>query len=328
MLTRPDVIARDPPTQYLDGRRRHHRDQHVQRHRRSRRPTTALEPLVYELNVEARAARARRRPTSGPRKTPDQPRFVAGAIGPTNRTLSISPDVNNPAFRAVTFDELRDALHRAGARPDRRRRRPAAARDDLRHAEREGRASSRSRRSSTRRGVAPAGDDLGHDHRPQRPHAVGPDDRRVLDVDRARAAVQRRHQLRARRRARCGRTSRSWRASPTATSAAIRTPACRTRSASTTSTPDETGALLREFAASGFVNIVGGCCGTTPDHIAAIADARRRRCRRARSRRRERESTRFTQFAGLEPLTIRPETQLPDDRRADQRHRLARSSPG
>src|SRR5262249_17839364 len=42
-------------------------------------------------------------------RTPDRPRFVAGSMGPTNRTLSISPDVNNPAFRAITFDELRAA---------------------------------------------------------------------------------------------------------------------------------------------------------------------------------------------------------------------------
>src|SRR4029077_2174941 len=42
-------------------------------------------------------------------RTPDKPRFVAGAIGPTNRTLSISPEVNNPALRTITFDALRDA---------------------------------------------------------------------------------------------------------------------------------------------------------------------------------------------------------------------------
>ena len=42
-------------------------------------------------------------------KTPDRPRFVAGALGPTNRTASISPDVNNPGFRDVTFDELVEA---------------------------------------------------------------------------------------------------------------------------------------------------------------------------------------------------------------------------
>ena len=67
-----------------------------------------LEPLVYELNLAAsRLARAAADEWTA--KTPDRPRFVAGAIGPTNRTLSISPDVNNPAFRAITFDALRDA---------------------------------------------------------------------------------------------------------------------------------------------------------------------------------------------------------------------------
>ena len=67
-----------------------------------------LEALAYELNVEG-ARIAREAADAWTAKTPDKPRFVAGAIGPTNRTLSISPDVNNPAFRALTFDELRDA---------------------------------------------------------------------------------------------------------------------------------------------------------------------------------------------------------------------------
>ena len=43
------------------------------------------------------------------KKTPDKPRFVAGAVGPTNRTASISPDVNDPGYRNVNFDELRRA---------------------------------------------------------------------------------------------------------------------------------------------------------------------------------------------------------------------------
>ena len=67
-----------------------------------------LEALAYELNVEG-ARLAREAAAAWTAKTPDKPRFVAGAIGPTNRTLSISPDVNNPAFRALTFDELREA---------------------------------------------------------------------------------------------------------------------------------------------------------------------------------------------------------------------------
>lgn len=57
-----------------------------------------LEPLAYELNVTA--ARLAREACDGFRETtPDWPRFVAGALGPTNRTASISPDVNNPGYR-------------------------------------------------------------------------------------------------------------------------------------------------------------------------------------------------------------------------------------
>jgi len=44
-----------------------------------------------------------------PKQTPRKPRFVAGSLGPTNRTASMSPDVNNPGFRAVSFDELVEA---------------------------------------------------------------------------------------------------------------------------------------------------------------------------------------------------------------------------
>ncbi|HXZ44897.1 MAG TPA: homocysteine S-methyltransferase family protein, partial [archaeon] len=64
-----------------------------------------LEPHVYDLNV-AGARVARRAVEAAMQKDPDRPRFVAGAIGPTNRTASMSPDVNNPAFRAVSYDQL------------------------------------------------------------------------------------------------------------------------------------------------------------------------------------------------------------------------------
>src|SRR5213593_2917267 len=64
-----------------------------------------LESLAYELNLEgAKLARAAADEWSA--RTPDRPRFVAGSIGPMNRTLSISPDVNNPAHRGATFDEV------------------------------------------------------------------------------------------------------------------------------------------------------------------------------------------------------------------------------
>ena len=67
-----------------------------------------LEDLVYELNFES-AKIAREVADEFTAKNPAKPRFVAGSIGPTNRTASMSPDVNDPGFRAVTFDDLRIA---------------------------------------------------------------------------------------------------------------------------------------------------------------------------------------------------------------------------
>ncbi|AXO81217.1 5-methyltetrahydrofolate--homocysteine methyltransferase [Olleya aquimaris] len=67
-----------------------------------------MEDLVYELNFES-AKIAKYVATEFTNANPEKPRFVAGSIGPTNRTASLSPDVNRPEFRAVTFDELRIA---------------------------------------------------------------------------------------------------------------------------------------------------------------------------------------------------------------------------
>jgi 5-methyltetrahydrofolate--homocysteine methyltransferase len=71
-----------------------------------------MEELVYELNLEAtRIARAACDFMTA--KTPDRPRFVAGVLGPTSRTATISPDVNDPGFRNIHFDELVDAYYEA-----------------------------------------------------------------------------------------------------------------------------------------------------------------------------------------------------------------------
>src|SRR6188768_1968705 len=67
-----------------------------------------LEHVVTELNFEA-AKLAREVADGFSARTPGKPRFVAGVLGPMNRTLSLSPDVNDPGFRAVTFDQVRDA---------------------------------------------------------------------------------------------------------------------------------------------------------------------------------------------------------------------------
>lgn len=67
-----------------------------------------MEELVYELNYES-AKIARKICDEFTNLNPDKPRFVAGSMGPTNKTASLSPDVNDPGYRAITFDELRIA---------------------------------------------------------------------------------------------------------------------------------------------------------------------------------------------------------------------------
>ena len=64
-----------------------------------------MESLVYDINFES-AKIAKEAALKYSNLTPNKPRFVAGSIGPTNRTASMSPDVNDPGFRAVTFDDL------------------------------------------------------------------------------------------------------------------------------------------------------------------------------------------------------------------------------
>lgn len=67
-----------------------------------------LEPLAYELNYQSSKI-AKEAADEFTKRDPSKPRFVAGALGPTNKTASLSPDVNNPGYRAVTFDDLRIA---------------------------------------------------------------------------------------------------------------------------------------------------------------------------------------------------------------------------
>ena len=156
-----------------------------------------LEAVAYEMNFEATKL-AKRVAAEWTAKTPDKPRFVAGSIGPTTKTLSISPDVNNPAFRAITFDEMRDAFK------DQARGLIDGGSDLLLVETQIDTLNAKAALVAIaevfeEKGVTAAGDGVGDADRSQRPHAVGPDARCVLSVDRARQAVQRRPQLRARR---------------------------------------------------------------------------------------------------------------------------------
>jgi 5-methyltetrahydrofolate--homocysteine methyltransferase len=68
-----------------------------------------LEDVVYDLNFQS-AKIAKEVAVEFTKKEPGKPRFVAGAVGPTNKTASLSPDVNNPGYRAITFDQLKEAF--------------------------------------------------------------------------------------------------------------------------------------------------------------------------------------------------------------------------
>ena len=230
-----------------------------------------MEDLAYELNYEAaRVARAAADAYS--EQTPDRPRFVAGAIGPTNRTASLSPDVNNPGFRNVTFDELAEAYKEAakglvegGADLllvetifDTLNAKAAIfGIKDYLDEEASGRADH----------------DLRHHHRRERPHALRSGNGGVLELRPSRRADQRRPELRPglRRIAAVHRGALRHRRD-----ARERLPECRAseRVRRVRREPRVHGGTRSgEWAANGWLNIVGGCCGTTPEHIEAIAEA-------------------------------------------------------
>ncbi len=257
-----------------------------------------LEGLAYELNLEA-ARLARAAADDWTRRTPDRPRFVAGAIGPTNRTLSISPDVNDPGLRASTFDAMRDAY------------------------------------AEQTRGLLDGGCDLLlvetiFDTLNAKAALVA-----IQDVFDARGAaaplmisvtvtdrsgrtlsgqtidafyVSIRHANPLSVGINCALGARDMRPylAELATIAECRV-SCYPNAGLPNAfgeydeTPEETAGLLSEFAASGFVNILGGCCGTTPEHIAAIARA----VDGTRPRPVPVGAPGSSRFSGLETLTVR-----------------------
>ena len=260
-----------------------------------------LESIVYELNVEA-ARLARAAVDVWTERTPDRPRFVAGAIGPTNRTLSISPDVNDATLRATTFDALRDTyFEQARGLVDggcdlllvetifdtlNAKAALVAIRDlfDERGIElplmisvtitdRSGRTLSGQTIDAFYVSIAHACPlSVGINC------ALGARDMRPYLADLAGVAD-------------CYVSCYPNAGLPNAFG-------------EYDELPDETGTLLGEFATSGFVNIVGGCCGTTPDHIRAIAKA----VDGVDPRRLPARTTRHSRFSGLETLIVRDDS--------------------
>ncbi len=259
-----------------------------------------LESLCYELNYEgARLARSVADEVTA--QWPSKPRLVAGSMGPTNRTLSISPDVNNPAFRNITFDEMKaayvdqvrglidggvdlllletiiDALNTKAA---------IVAIQEVQEEKGVTLPLMISFTITDKSGRTLSGQTvdafyLAMEH--ARPWSIG--------INCALGARDMRPYL-----AELSRIATCWVSSypnaglPNAFGAYDELPA-------------ETGALLKDFADSGLVNILGGCCGTTPDHIRAIAEATKGAKPRAVVTGARDHATRLS---GLEPLVISP----------------------
>ena len=197
---------------------------------------------------------------------PGTPRWVAGALGPTNRTASLSPDVNDPGARNVSFEQLADAYLEAA-------RGLVAGGADLLLIET---IYDTLNAKAAIFAVEALWDELGFRLPLVISGTITDLSGRTLSgqtVARSGTACAMRDRSRWGSTARwaatcCGRTRRSSRASPTRSSRSTRTLACRTRSAATTRRRPTPRKVLRELAADGQLNIVGGCCGTTPEHIA------------------------------------------------------------
>ena len=257
-----------------------------------------MEDLVFELNLEA-ARLARAAVEACERKTPERPRFVAGVVGPTTKTASISPDVNDPGFRNINFDTLVtaygeslrglldggvdlilvetifDTLNAKAALfaidcafEARGRRWPIIISGTITDA---------SGRTLTGQTPEAFWNSVRHAH----PLAVGLNC--ALGAKLMRPYIE---EL-------SGIADTYISCYP---NAGLPNPLAET---GYDETPDYTSGQLQEFAQSGFLNIVGGCCGTTPAHIRAIAravkDLRPRQVPQIEKKLR---------LSGLEPLNI------------------------
>ncbi len=257
-----------------------------------------MQHLVYELNRDG-AHLARSTADEFEVRDPTRPRFVAGTLGPTSRTASISPDVNNPGFRNITFDELVSAYTEAA-------RGLLDGGADLllvetvfdtlnckaalyaieQHFEETGRRvpimvsgtiTDASGRTLSGQTTEAFWNSIAH----VRPLSVG--------LNCALGATQLRQYVAELARVADTRVS-------THPNAGL-----PNEFGQYDDTPEQMAAVLLEFARAGLLNIVGGCCGTTPAHIRAIADAVRDTPPRPVP-----EIEPQCRLAGLEPLNIGP----------------------
>jgi 5-methyltetrahydrofolate--homocysteine methyltransferase len=255
-----------------------------------------LEAFARELNLEA-AKLARREADAMTAATPAKPRFVAGAIGPTNRTASISPDVADPSFRNVSFDGLRDAYREAA--------------EALIDGDCDVLLVETVFDTLNAKAALFAIDEVFEKRGERLPVMVSGT---ITDLSGRNLSGQTaeafwnsvRHAQPLTIGLNCALGAEEMRPHIAELSRVAETLVCAYPNAGLPNefgaydeTPEMTADHIREWAASGLLNIVGGCCGTTPDHIraiaAAVADAPPRRIPIL---------PRMLRLSGLEPLAI------------------------
>ncbi|WP_068086013.1 methionine synthase [Polycladidibacter stylochi] len=259
----------------------------------------AMESICYELNKEG-ARLCREAVEQMLAQDPSRPRFVAGGLGPTNRTASISPDVNNPGFRAVTFDQLKDSYAEAV-------RGLIDGGVDLILVE-------TIFDTLNAKAALFACEEVFEEKGIQLPVMVSGT---ITDLSGRMLSGQTpeafwnsvRHTSPFSIGLNCALGAKEMRAHVDELNRVADTLVCAYPNAGLPNefgeydeSPEQMSALVGEFARSGLVNIVGGCCGTTPAHIKAISDVVT-----GVAPRQIPEVPRLMRLSGLEPFTLTPE---------------------
>ncbi|MFA5677864.1 MAG: methionine synthase [Pseudomonas sp.] len=255
-----------------------------------------MEDLAYELNVEG-ARLARQVCDAKTAETPDRPRFVAGVLGPTSRTCSLSPDVNNPGYRNVTFDELVDNYSEAT-------RGLIEGGADLIMIETIFDTLNAKAAIFAVQGVfeelgvelpimisGTITDASGRTLSGQTTEAFWNSVRHANPISVGLNCALGPKELRPYLEELSGKADTYISAHPNA--------GLPNAFGEYDESPDDMAKIVGEFAASGFLNIVGGCCGTTPEHIKAIAEAVSSFPPRAIP-----DIPKACRLSGLEPFTI------------------------
>ncbi len=258
-----------------------------------------MEELAYELN-EVSARLAREACDKVQAEDPSRPRFVAGALGPTNRTASISPDVNNPGFRAVTFDDLRIAYAEAA-------RGLIAGGADILLVET---IFDTLNAKAALFAIDEVFEELGKSLPVMVSGTITDLSGRTLSGQTPEAfwnSVSHASPLSI--GLNCALGAKEMRAHVAELSRISGTLVCAYPNAGLPNefgeydeSPEHMAGLLEEFAEAGLLNIAGGCCGTTPAHIKAISTALAGKAPRAIP-----EVPVHMRLSGLEPFTVTPE---------------------